>query len=88
MLFRLSAVPPGRNSYPQDNAIAVRAARLDSSSEQELLYVQTILTDRSDNLAPLYAMDPSLNYCNASKAREVPELVPLGGGAPSSPVAV
>jgi flavin-dependent dehydrogenase len=77
LLFRLSAIPPGRNSYPADNPIAVRAAQLDSRSEQELLFVQTILTDRSDNLAPLYAMDPRLNYRETTKAREVPELVPL-----------
>lgn len=87
-LFRLSALPAGRNSYPQDVPIALRAARLDSSTEQELLYVQTVLTDRSSNLAPLHAMDPKLNYCPSAKAREVPELVPLGGGAAISPVAV
>ena len=87
-LFRLSALPAGHNSYPQDYPIALRAARLDSTSEQELLYVQTVLTDRSSNLAPLAAMDPKLNYRNSPKAREVPELVPLGGGAAISSLAV
>ena len=77
-LFRLSALPPGRNSYPEDIPIALGAARLDSKSEQELLLVQTVLTDRSDNLAPLAAMDKRLNYGPSSKARVVPELVPLG----------
>jgi flavin-dependent dehydrogenase len=77
-LFRLSALPAGRNSYPEDIPIALRAARLDSSSEQELLLVQTVLTDRSANLAPLSAMDGRLNYRPSSKAKVVPELVPLG----------
>jgi flavin-dependent dehydrogenase len=77
-LFRISALPAGVNSYPEDNAIALRAARLDSSNEQELLFVQTVLTDRSENLAPLYAMDPRLNYLESRKYREVSELVPVG----------
>lgn len=76
-LFRISALPAGHNSYPEDNAIALRAAQLDSRSEQELLLVQTKLTDRSENLAPLFQMDPKLNYQASTKYREVPELVPL-----------
>ncbi len=76
-LFRISALPAGHNSYLEDNAIALRAAQLDSHSEQELLLVQTKLTDRSENLAPLLQMDPKLNYQSSDKYREVPELVPL-----------
>ncbi len=77
-LFRLSALPVGLNSYAEDVPIALKAARLDSSSEQELLYVQSVLTDRSSNLAPLLAMDPKLNYhASPQKCREVAELVPI-----------
>jgi flavin-dependent dehydrogenase len=76
-LFRISALPAGHNSYPEDNAIALRAAQLDSRNEQELLLVQTKLTDRSENLAPLFQMDPKLYYQSSTKYREVPELVPL-----------
>lgn len=77
-LFRISALPVGYNSYPEDNKIALGAARLDSQNEQELLLVQTKLTDRSPNLAPLHAMDPRLKYDETDKYRKVPELVPLG----------
>ncbi len=77
-LFRISALPAGHNSYPEDNAIALRAAQLDSDSEQELLLVQTKLTDRSENLAPLWDLDPKLNYGESLKYREVPELMHLG----------
>jgi len=87
ILFRLSAIPPGRNSYPEDVPIALRAARLDSRSEQELLFVQSVLTDRGSNLDPLYALDPRLNYREAAKARQIPELVPLEGGAPVAALA-
>jgi len=76
-LFRLSALPPGHNSYPEDIPVALRAARLDSKSEQELLYVQSVLTDRSENLAPLSALDPSLNYDHSTKHHEVAQLVNL-----------
>jgi flavin-dependent dehydrogenase len=76
-LFRISALPVGYNSYPEDNAIALGAARLDSQNEQELLLVQTVLTDRSPNLEPLLALDPRLNYRHTARYREVPELVPL-----------
>ena len=78
-LFRISALPVGYNSYPEDNAFALAAARLDSASEQELLLVQTILTDRSPNLAPLLELDPRLHYKRTDRLREVPELVPLDG---------
>jgi flavin-dependent dehydrogenase len=81
-LFRLSALPAGRNSYPEDYPIALRAAQLDSTSEQELLLVQTVLTSRSENLAPLRELDPRLHYYYSPKAREVPELVPLGAELP------
>ena len=76
-LFRISALPVGYNSYPEDNDIALGAARLDSQSEQELLLVQGKLTDRSANLAPLLAMDPRLKYNDTNKYRVVPELVPM-----------
>jgi hypothetical protein len=81
-LFRVSALPAGRNSYPEDNAVALRAARLDSANEQELLLVQTKLTDRSENLRLLYDMDPRLNYLETRKYRDVSELVPVGTAAP------
>ncbi|MEP6905608.1 MAG: hypothetical protein ABI875_05960, partial [Gemmatimonadales bacterium] len=76
-LFRISALPPGHNSYPEDNAIALQAAQLDSHLEQELLLVQSKLTDRSENLAPLAAMDSRLKYGESTKYRELPELIPL-----------
>ena len=75
-LFRLSALPVGQNSYPEDVAIALKAAQLERASEQELLLGQTILTDRRENLAPLYAMDKRLKYNDTRKYRQVPELVP------------
>src|ERR1043166_7593917 len=78
-LFRISALPVGYNSYPEDNDIALGAARLDSRNEQELLLVQTILTDRSPNLAPLLELDPRLHYKCTDRLRQVPELVPLDG---------
>jgi len=73
-LFRISALPAGHNSYPEDNPIALGAARLDRESEQELLLVQCKLTDRSENLAPLYAADPRLKYDESPLYVEVPEL--------------
>jgi flavin-dependent dehydrogenase len=73
-LFRISALPAGHNSYPEDVPIALQAARLDRDSEQELLMVQSVLTDRSENLAALYAMEPRLNYGPSPKAREVSRL--------------
>jgi flavin-dependent dehydrogenase len=76
-LFRISALPVGYNSYPEDNEIALGAARLDSKNEQELLLVQGKLTDRSANLAPLLAIDPRLKYDDTDKYKIVPELVPL-----------
>lgn len=76
-LFRISALPEGTNSYPADNAVALRAAQLDSVDEQELLFVQTSLTDRKGNLAPLLEMDPRLSYRSSAKFRVVPELVHL-----------
>ncbi len=76
-LFRISALPAGFNSYPEDNVIALKAAQLDSHLEQELLLVQTKLTDRSDNLAPLAAMDGRLQYGESPKYREVKHLVPF-----------
>jgi flavin-dependent dehydrogenase len=78
-LFRISALPVGYNSYPEDNKIALGAARLDSASEQELLLVQAKLTDRSPNLAPLVELDPRLNYKHTDRFREVPELMPVEG---------
>lgn len=77
-LFRLSALPVGQNSYPEDIPIALKAAQLERVSEQELLLAQTILTDRRENLAPLYALDSRLKYDDTTNYREVPELVPWG----------
>jgi flavin-dependent dehydrogenase len=77
-LFRLSALPVGRNSYPEDVPIALKAAQLERASEQELLLGQCILTDRRENLAPLYAMDKRLKYDDTPKYRQVPELAPWG----------
>lgn len=77
-LFRLSALPVGLNSYPEDVPIALKAAQLERASEQELLLGQTILTDRRENLAPLYALDNRLRYVDTSKYRQVAELMPVG----------
>jgi flavin-dependent dehydrogenase len=74
-LFRISALPPGQNSYPEDIPVALQAAQLDRASEHELLLGQTILTDRRENLAPLYAMDPRLNFGDTRKYRDVAQLV-------------
>lgn len=74
-LFRLSALPAGFNTYPEDVPCALRAAQLDSHMEQELLLVQTRLTDRSENLAPLAALDSRLQYHKSMKYRQVSELV-------------
>ena len=82
-LFRISALPAGFNSYPEDNDIALAAARLDRASEQELLLVQTKLTDRSENLAPLFAADPRLKYDDSPLYREIPELTWLDSGSPA-----
>jgi flavin-dependent dehydrogenase len=76
-LFRISALPEGVNSYPEDNVVALKAAQLDSHMEQELLLTQCTLTDRPQNLAPLQAMDSRLRYTESLKWREVPELVHL-----------
>jgi flavin-dependent dehydrogenase len=77
-LFRLSALPVGQNSYPEDIPLAPKAAQLERASEQELLLGQTILTDRRENLAPLLAMDGRLRYHDTTKYRQVAELVPWG----------
>jgi flavin-dependent dehydrogenase len=76
-LFRLSALPVGQNSYPEDIPVALKAAQLERVSEQELLLGQTILTDRRENLAPLYALDSRLKYDDTPKYRMVSELVPM-----------
>jgi flavin-dependent dehydrogenase len=76
-LFRLSALPVGHNSYPEDVPVALKAAQLERVSEQELLLGQVILTDRRENLAVLQAMDPRLKYDNTTKYRQVPALVPM-----------
>lgn len=76
-LFRLSALPVGQNSYPEDVPIALRAAQLERASEQELLFAQCILTDRPENLAQLYAMDGKLKYAETNKYRQILELAPL-----------
>ena len=76
-LFRLSALPTGHNSYPEDIPVALRAAQLERESEQELLLGQVILTDRRENLAPLLALDGRLKYGDTTKYREVAQLVPL-----------
>ena len=76
-LFRISALPAGHNSYPEDIAVALRSAQFDSHLEQELLLVQTKLTDRSENLAALAAMDSRLHFGDSTKYREVQELVLL-----------
>ncbi|MBA3342916.1 MAG: tryptophan 7-halogenase [Gemmatimonadaceae bacterium] len=77
-LFRISALPAGQNSFPEDNALALKCAQLDSRDEQELLFAQTQLTDRPGNLAPMHAMDPRLNYTSSTRYQEVPALIPLG----------
>jgi len=74
-LFRLSALPVGRNSYPEDIPIALKAAQLERASEQELLYAQAVLTDRSENLAGLQAMDKRLRYSEAKNVQTVERLV-------------
>jgi hypothetical protein len=78
-LFRLSALPEGHNSYPEDYPIALEAARLDSALEQELLMVQTRLTDRSANLMPLLEMDQRLAYRTSSRLTENVQLKRLNG---------
>jgi flavin-dependent dehydrogenase len=78
-LFRLSALPEGHNSYPEDYPIALEAARLDSAVEQELLMVQTRLTDRAANLMPLLEMDPQLAYRTSTKLTENVQLKRLNG---------
>ena len=78
-LFRLSALPEGHNSYPEDYPIALEAARLDSAVEQELLMVQTRLTDRSGNLAPLLALDRDLSYITSTRFKENVPLTRLDG---------
>jgi flavin-dependent dehydrogenase len=80
-LFRLSALPVGQNSYPEDIPIALKAAQLERISEQELLLAQTILTDRRENLAPLYAMDSRLKYGNTTKYHQIAELLPMKAGS-------
>jgi flavin-dependent dehydrogenase len=76
-LFRLSALPAGRNSYPEDLPVALKAAQLERASEQELLLGQVILTDRRENLAALYALDKRLKYDDTAKYRQVDELRPV-----------
>jgi len=78
-LFRLSALPVGQNSYPEDIPIALKAAQLERASEQELLFAQTVLTDRSENLAVLHAMDRRLRYDEATGVRQVSRLTPWNG---------
>jgi flavin-dependent dehydrogenase len=77
-LFRISALPEGFNTYPEDVKLALRAAQLDSHNEQELLLCQCRLTDRSGNLAPLAAMDCRLKYDHSPKYQAVEKLVHLG----------
>lgn len=95
-LFRLSALPEGHNSYPEDYPIALEAARLDSALEQELLMVQTRLTDRAANLAPLLNLDSRLSYITSSRYKENVQLKRLNGepfiagrrsGAPAAGIA-
>ena len=83
-LFRLSALPAGRNSYPEDIPIALKAAQLERISEQELLLGQTILTDRRENLAPLHALDNRLKYNDTSKYSQIAKLVPMNEAAAQS----
>ncbi|MEO5579814.1 MAG: hypothetical protein ABIR58_04095, partial [Gemmatimonadaceae bacterium] len=88
-LFRLSALPEGQNTYQQDYEIALKAARLDSAVEQELLMVQTRLTDRSLNLAPLVAIDGRLAYdTHSNRYKQNVELARLDSDEPfPSPMA-
>lgn len=72
-LFRISALPAGHNTYPEDYPIAVGAARMDSSDERELIAAQTIITARHSNLEPLTALDPTLTF-ESNKWAEVEEL--------------
>jgi flavin-dependent dehydrogenase len=83
-LFRLSALPEGVNSYPEDYPIAVRAAQLDSAREQELLLAQTKITDRPGNLAPLYALDNRLGFTESDKYKEVAQLTRIVAEAPEN----
>jgi len=78
-LFRLSALPAGHNSYPEDIPVALKAAQLDRHGEQELLLTQTILTDRRENLAPLYALDRGLKYHDTAQFRRYERLQPYQG---------
>ncbi|MBA3341012.1 MAG: tryptophan 7-halogenase [Gemmatimonadaceae bacterium] len=88
-LFRLSALPEGQNTYQEDYQIALKAARLDSAVEQELLMVQTRLTDRSLNLAPLVAIDSGLAYnTHSNRYKENIQLTRLDSDEPfPAPVA-
>jgi flavin-dependent dehydrogenase len=82
-LFRVSALPEGVNTYPEDNAVALRAAQLDSILEQELLFAQCNLTDRKGNLDALLEIDPRLQYRESSRFRVVKELTPLSEMQPA-----
>jgi flavin-dependent dehydrogenase len=73
-LFRISALPRGHNSYPEDYPIALRAARLDSEFEQELLWTQAAVTDRPENLLPLLELDSTLRYGVSEKWTRLQEL--------------
>ncbi len=75
-LFRIAALPAGRNSYPEDIDAALKGAEFDSAREQELLYVQTEVMNRSENLSPLHARKSSLNYFSSTNYRELTGLVP------------
>lgn len=76
-LFRIAALPAGVNSYPEDIEIAAQGAQLDSAREQELLYVQTEVMNRSENLAPIHARNSRLNYFASTNYRALSRLIPL-----------
>jgi flavin-dependent dehydrogenase len=70
-LFRLAALPPGRNSYPEDVETALRGAQFDSRSEQELLFAQTQIMNRSQNLKPIHASDSRLHFFRSTRYSEI-----------------
>ncbi|HEX2721269.1 MAG TPA: tryptophan 7-halogenase [Gemmatimonadaceae bacterium] len=90
-LFRVAALPPGRNSYPEDIEPAAKGAQFDSAREQELLYIQTEVMNRSENLAPIHARDRRLNYFASTNYRELTGLIPRkpeSGVSPAKPLAM
>ncbi|MDX1530244.1 MAG: NAD(P)/FAD-dependent oxidoreductase [Rhodothermales bacterium] len=74
-VYRLTALPVGVNSYPEMHRYALQCIKQLSDEERELIYVQMKLIHRTENLEPLYALDPLLPPLRSDRFHELARLV-------------